>query len=389
LRDGAGMTQTPAGRRVLQVIESTLGGTRRYLEDVFDALGPGPHNGLAYSLHRADTGFLELLERIRSAGWTLYEIDMHRRIDPIHDAACVFAMRKVFRQFRPDVVHAHSSKAGAVARLATIGMTRRPGLVYSPHSIGVNLGRIFGLIERVLAMRLDVLSAVTPSEREELRALNLVPPSRIHVIVPTIRPDIFLPADRSAARSLLDLPDGPLVIAIGRLTAQKDPLAFAEFVHALRARIRPLRAVWIGDGELRGAFKERIEELQLGNVLSITGWLDDVRNYVAACDLLVSTSSYESFGYVTAEALAMSRPVVASAITGTVDIVTTSVDEQLYRYRDIAAAVTLAERLLLDPERARAVATSGRDYVLSTFSTLAMRTGLANAYSVASTTAGR
>jgi glycosyltransferase involved in cell wall biosynthesis len=383
------MTSAPGERRVLQVIESTLGGTRRYLEDVFGALGPGPHNGLAYSLDRADAGFLDLLERIRAAGWTLYEVDMHRRIDPVHDVACVFAMRKVFRQFRPDVVHAHSSKAGAVARLATIGMGRRPGLVYSPHSIGVNLGRIYGLIERVLALRLDVLSAVTASERDELRALNLVPPSRIHVIVPTIRPDIFAPADRSAARAALALPAGPLVIAIGRMTAQKDPLAFVDFVHALRGRIPNLRAVWIGDGELRGAFEERVAQAQLGDVLSITGWLDDVRAYVAACDLLVSTSSYESFGYVTAEALAMSRPVVASAITGTVDIVTTAVDEQLYRYRDIAAAATLAERLLQNPDRACAVATSGRANVLATFCTPAMRIGLANAYAVASATAGR
>jgi glycosyltransferase involved in cell wall biosynthesis len=375
-------------RRVLQVIESTLGGTRRYLEDIFGALGPGPQHGLVYSLHRADAGFLDLLERIRAAGWTLFEVDMHRRIDPRHDAACVLAMRKIFRTFRPDVVHAHSSKAGAVARLATIGMRRRPGIVYSPHSISVNLGRIFGLIERLLALRLDVLSAVTPSEREELCALNLVPPGRIHVVVPTIRPDIFAPADRAAARRSLGLPDGPLVIAIGRHTEQKDPLAFVEFFAALRQRVGDVRGVWVGDGELRPALERRIAELGLSDVLSITGWLDDVRDYVAACDVLASTSAYESFGYVTAEALAMSRPVVASAITGTVDIVTTDVPEQLYRYRDVTAAAELAERLLRNRERASEIATTGREYVLSTFSMAAMRTGLANAYAAATARPG-
>jgi glycosyltransferase involved in cell wall biosynthesis len=372
-----------APERVLQVIESTLGGTRRYIEDVFEALGPGSHNGLAYSLHRADDGFRRLLERIRSAGWTLFHIDMHRQIEPRQDAACVLALRAVYRQFRPDVVHAHSSKAGAIARLATLGMRHRPGLVYSPHAIGVNLGRIYRPIEQLLALRLDVLSAVTPSERDELRALRLLPAGRIHVVYPTIRPEVFAPADREHARRLLGLDARPLVIAIGRLTAQKDPLAFVDFVAALRERVAGLRAMWIGDGELRAAVEERALRLGLDAVLTITGWVDDVRSYLAACDMLASTSCYESFGYVTAEALAMDRPVVASRINGTIDIVTTDVDDQLYGYRDIPAAVGLAERLLRDRERAGAVARRGRAYVLETFSTAAMRRGLAGVYAAA------
>ena len=97
----------------------------------------------------------------------------------------------------------------------------------------------------------------------------------------------------------------------------------------------------------------------------------------------MSTAGYESFGYVTAEALAMDRPVVASAITGTVDIVTTDVGDQLYRYADIAAAVRLAERLLGDPEHAAAVAGRGRAQVLERFSVSQMRRGLDDVYQAA------
>jgi glycosyltransferase involved in cell wall biosynthesis len=86
---------------------------------------------------------------------------------------------------------------------------------------------------------------------------------------------------------------------------------------------------------------------------------------------------------VTAEALAMDRPVVASAITGTVDVVTTDTADQLYRYRDVAAAAGLAERLLGDRDRASAISRRGRDYVLATFSTEAMRRGLSGAYAAA------
>jgi glycosyltransferase involved in cell wall biosynthesis len=375
------MNATPD--RILQVLEASLGGTRRYLENVFDALGGGPQYGLAYSLHRADASFMILLERMREAGWQLFEVDMLRRIDPRSDVSCTIALRKVYDAFQPDVVHAHSSKAGAIARLATIGMRRRPGVVYSPNSIGVNVSPVYALIERLLALRLDVLAAVTPSERDELRTLNLVAPARIHVVVPTIRADVFAPASRALAREELRLPDGPLVVAVGRLVPQKDPLAFVDFVAALRKRLGNARAIWVGDGELRPAMEERIAAAKLQGALSITGWLDDVRPHLAASDLVVSTAAYESFGYATAEALAMDRPVVASAITGTVDVVTTDTGDQLYSYRDVDSAATLAARLLADGHYAAGVAARGRARVVATFSSEQMRRGLAGAYAAA------
>jgi glycosyltransferase involved in cell wall biosynthesis len=377
------MIAAAAPNRVLQVIEASLGGTRRYLENVFDALGGGSRYGLAYSLHRADPSFLVLLERMRESGWSLFEIDMHRRVGLRNDASCTLALRRVYDSFKPDIVHAHSSKAGAISRLATIGMRRRPGVVYTPNSIGVNISPIYAWVERLLARRLDILAAVTPSEREELRALKLISPARIHVVVPTIRSDVFAPASRAQARHELALPDGPLVIAIGRLAPQKDPLAFADFTAALRERLEGVRAIWVGDGELRPALEARIAELDLQDTLTITGWLDDVRPHVAACDLVVSTAAYESFGYATAEALAMDRPVVASAITGTVDVVTTDTADQLYSYRDVSCAATLAARLLSDRTHAADVAARGRARVVSTFSTEAMRRGLAGAYAAA------
>jgi glycosyltransferase involved in cell wall biosynthesis len=378
------MSERPATRRVLQVLEATLGGTRRYLENVFDALGDGPQNGLVYSMRRADSGFLALLEKLRGAGWMLFELEMQRSIEPRSDFACVRQLQKIYRSFRPDVVHAHSSKAGAIARLATMQMGPRPGIVYSPHAIGVNLSWLYGSVERLLALRLDILAAVTPSERDELRALKMIPSERIHVVVPTIRSDVYLPADRSAARAALGLPPGPLVIAVGRLSQQKDPLAFVDFVAALRRRVPGVQAFWIGDGELRAEMESCIASSSLSDVVRLTGWIDDVRPYIAASNILVSTSSYESFGYVTAEALAMDRPVVASAITGTIDIVTTDTVDQLYLYRDVDAAAALAERLLRDAGRASEIAARGRSNVLSTFSVESMRLGLGAAYAAAS-----
>lgn len=369
--------------RVLQVMEATLGGTRRYLDDVAEALGPGPDFGLVYSLHRADSGFMRLLEKVRDAGWKLFELDMRRPINLPSDLKCAYMLQNVYRRFRPDVVHAHSSKAGAIARMATVGIRQRPRIVYSPHAIAVNLSWLYGTAEKLLASRLDALAAVSDSEREELRGLNLIPPDRVHVVSPSIRSDILVPEDRVQARHRLKLGPEPTVVAVGRLALQKDPLGFLTFVSSLHKRVPNLRAIWVGDGHLRRAVEERIDALDLRSVVSITGWLDDVRAYLAACDVFVSTSAYEGFSTVIAEALAMRRPVVASRIPGTVDIVTTEPTAQLYPPGDFEAASMLAERLLSDPVSAARLGERGQEVVLATFSREETRRGLERAYAAA------
>jgi len=369
--------------RVLQVMEATLGGTRRYLEDVSEALGTGANNGLVYSLHRADRAFITLLDKLRADGWNLFELDMRRAINPMHDAKCAAELQRIYRTFRPDVVHAHSSKAGALSRIATVGMKDRPRLVYTPHSIASNVSRIYGLIEKMLALRLDIMTAVTESEREELNGLKLLPLHRIHVVVPTIPREAFAPRNREDARRALGFGTEPIIVAVGRLTRQKDPLAFVELANELRKSVPKLRAVWVGDGELRGAMEGRIVAFGLETCVSITGWLEDVRSHLAAANLFVSTSRYESFGYVTAEALSMERPVVASEITGTVDVVCNDMADQLFTLDDADGAVQLASRILADPDFANAIAQRGRAFVTMKFSIEETRRGLHEAYAAA------
>jgi glycosyltransferase involved in cell wall biosynthesis len=115
----------------------------------------------------------------------------------------------------------------------------------------------------------------------------------------------------------------------------------------------------------------------------VTGWLEDVRPYVAASNVFVSTSRYESFGYVTAEACAMERPVVATKITGTVDVVRRDMDEQLFPLGDLDAATSRVARFLGDAQFAADVAQRDRAYVNSAFSLEETRRGLYAAYDAA------
>ncbi len=370
--------------RVLHVLEASLGGTRRYVEDLATASDDASYvNAIAYGTARADAAFHRLLGEMRGAGWKTYEIDMRRRVDLRHDFGCVGRLREVIAAFRPDIIHGHSSKGGAIARLAVAGQRDRPSIVYSPNAISVELGLQYRVAEHLMSLLTDVFAVISPSERTELINLRIGSPESVHVISPTVRGDYFLPRERASARAELGLGDAHLVIGIGRLAPQKDPLAFVAIIAALRALVPGVQGIWVGDGELRGEMETEIARAGLTGAIGITGWLTDVRPYIAACDVFVSCAAYESFGYVTAEALAMERPVVASCIGGTVDIVTTDVDRSLFAPNDISGAARLVAAFLNDRELAAAVARRGRRRVLDTFSADTTRAHLAEAYDAA------
>jgi glycosyltransferase involved in cell wall biosynthesis len=104
-------------------------------------------------------------------------------------------------------------------------------------------------------------------------------------------------------------------MGVGRLTAQKDPLRFIEIVRHLQKIMPGVKGVWIGDGELRQSF-EQTAAIGPGSI-HLVPWQQDIRPFLSAADVLLSTSRYESFGYMVAEALALEVPVVASRINGT------------------------------------------------------------------------
>jgi glycosyltransferase involved in cell wall biosynthesis len=367
--------------RVLHVLEATLGGTRRYVEDLAGASNDASYvNAIAYGTARADAAFYTLLDEMHASGWQSFDIDLRRRVDVGHDFRSVMKLREVIATFRPDIIHGHSSKGGAIARLAVIGNRRRPSIVYSPNAVAVDLGLQYSIAEHLLAPFTDVFAAISASERRELMDLRLGSATSVQVVSPTIRSEYFAPRDRASARVELGLGNEPLVIGIGRLAPQKDPLGFVETIVATREFVPDLQAIWIGDGELRGAMEAAIASAGLQDAVRITGWLTDVRPYIAACDVFLSSAAYESFGYVTAEALAMGRPVVASSINGTIDIVTTDIDRALFSPRDFSAAARAIAAFIREPAMAAAVAARGRQRILEAFSPETTRRHLAEAY---------
>ncbi|MBC5798679.1 MAG: glycosyltransferase [Candidatus Eremiobacteraeota bacterium] len=298
---------------------------------------------------------------------------------PVPDLRAVLHLRRIIATFKPDILHAHSSKAGAIARLARLSSWRAPPVLYSPHALSIDLGRRYLAIERVLAHATRTFVAVSESEREDIIRFGLASRSNVRVIPPTIDISRFAPRDRSSARRELGLGGNHIIAAIGRFVPQKDPLGFLRLLERVR-RTRPdVSGLLIGDGELSGAVLAEMRRAGLEGALAMPGWVADVRPYVAAADVIVSTARFESFGYATAEALAMAIPVVATRVTGTVDVLGRK-SEWMFPYGDWEAGAILAGRLLDDPELRARSGYAGRERVSAQFERLLMTKSLERLY---------
>jgi len=341
--------------RVLMVVESSAGGTGRHVLDLSEALierGCDVH--LIYSTRRADSLFLNRLTQLSRLRHKL--VPMRRSLHP-HDLASAWAVRRYLRRHGPfHVIHGHSSKGGAFARLAAFG-TGVPavytlhGLIMMDPDLALWKRILYQTIEIGLSLRTRRIIAVSPEEHRAALRVGLGR-SRV-VMVPNGVGDCGL-APRHEARRALGVADDHIVFGfVGRLVSQKAPLVLLEaFAAAARAEPRA-RLALIGAGPLEGPMRKLAIQLGIeGYVL----WLGecDARAIVSAFDVFTLPSRKEGLPYVVLEAMAAGLPVVATATAGVEILVEPGRNGAVVPRDDVPAFAEAMVRLALDPElRAR------------------------------------
>jgi len=217
-----------------------------------------------------------------------------------------------------DVIHCHSSKAGALGRVSA-AILGTPS-VYTPHAI-VTLDptlssrkrRFYGGIECWLARRSEAVIAVSPDEAEHIAALGIAP-QKIRVVMNGIGRLDF--PSRDLARQQLGLrPDDFCIGFVGRMTAQKAPELLVAALGELRQQQPKAVAVFVGSGPLYQPLVEQTDRLGLIQNIRLLG--DTVaRNVMPAFDVFCLPSRYEGLPYVLLEALAAGLPIVARRVGG-------------------------------------------------------------------------
>jgi glycosyltransferase involved in cell wall biosynthesis len=255
-----------------------------------------------------------------------------------------FTLRRLIERERIDVVHAQASHAFGLAALATLGTRAR--LVVTRHLARAprsNAGT------RWKYARADAVIAVSRAAADALETSGVVR-VRIDIVPGGVEARrTIAPAPRALLESLGVAADAPLVIAVGALVPQKDPLSFVRAVAEVRRAMPAVQALWLGDGELRRDVEREIATLGLEHTVHLAGFRDDVDALMCAGSVFVLSSRFEGLPLVVIDAFALGVPVVATAGSGVPELVTDGVTGLLSPVGDVAALAESMRRVLADP----------------------------------------
>lgn len=258
---------------------------------------------------------------------------LKREIDPLKDIVAVARLVRLMRAFRPQILHTHTAKAGALGRTAALlaGRGRPQVVVHTYHGhvlsgyFGDRANAMFRLLERLLAKVSDALIAVSPEVRDDLVRYGVAPASRIVVVRLGLDLEARTAAPagaRECERERLGVAEGAFLIGwVGRMTEIKrveDLLA--AFALVCVAGLDAHLAL-VGDGPLQEPLRELARELGVEQRCHFLGYTDEVGPLYRAFDVAVLSSANEGTPVTLIEALAAGVPAVATDVGGVGDVV--------------------------------------------------------------------
>ena len=227
---------------------------------------------------------------------------------------------------------------------------RAPGLPLQPHQEA---------LVRLIAPRVDLAVAVTERQRPQL-VRRRYRADRIVVIPNGVDARRLAPTRaRSEIRAELGLGEGELgALLLSMLRPEKRPVDFVRAVARARRDGVPVRGIMAGDGPERAAVEAAVE--RLGAPVAVLGQRLDVGNLIAASDVVCVASAAESGPIAPMEAMALGRPIVATAVGGADEVVAHGETGFLVPPRDDAAMAAALARLAADPLLRRRLGAAGR-----------------------------
>jgi glycosyltransferase involved in cell wall biosynthesis len=343
---------------VLQVLEATEGGTRRHLRDLVGALDPAEFRcALAVSCLR-DPDFQSDVAVYRSRGVPLTELPMRRGGAPVSDLVCLAGLIRCVRRARPVLIHAHSAKAGFLARLA--GAACGVPVVYTPHGFpflmacGARRRAGYRWLERRVLPATSALIAVSGEEVSAALALGFARGKVFRI------PNGLAPCD---AGEIPVRTNGALTVGFfGRLAPQKGPDVLLAAAGDVVRRMPQTRFVFHGNGELAEALRAQAQADGVASRVCFAGAYPqaDAVNLMRQVDVVAVPSRWEGCPYVVLEAFQAGVPVVASAVGGVTDLMQDGTNGLCVAAESPGALSQALLAVLRDPQRRRLFAERGR-----------------------------
>lgn len=298
--------------------------------------------------------------------------ELGRAIRPTQDLIALAKLVRLFRRLRPDIVHTHTAKGGALGRVAAC-LTGVPAKVHTFHGhvlegyFSAFASQVFLRIERGLARLTDRLIVLSPRLRQDILGMGIGQPEQVEVVPLGLELERFLRPSRQKAglRSSLALPTGvPLLGIVGRLVPIKDHPTLFQALALLDAGPQAPHLAVVGDGKRREELQDLARRLGLAFRIHFLGWREDLEAVLPELDVVICSSRNEGTPVVLIEAMAAGVPVVSTDVGGVGDLIQHGETGWLVPAGDAAALARGLNALLTDPALGAGMAAAAREVTL-------------------------
>jgi glycosyltransferase involved in cell wall biosynthesis len=343
----------PSGLRIVYIITkaSPIGGAQIHVRDLAAAVAAQGHAPTVIT-----SGIGTFIDDLRALGIPVIVLrHLTAPIRPLDDLRALREVHAAVADLKPDLIAAHSSKAGILARLAA----RRLGVpvVFTVHGWAFTPGvppleaALYRRVERLVGPLASRIITVSEYDRRLGLEARIAPSDRlvtVHNGMPDVAPALRADPERSPVR----------LVMVARYGAQKDHPTLLRALASLRKH--PWELDLIGDGPLMGETEALSRELGLNGRVHFLGQRNDVEQRLAAAQVALLVSNWEGFPLSILEAMRAGLPVVASDVGGVAESVRDGESGYLVPRADVTQLRDRIERLLTDPSLRARLGASGR-----------------------------
>jgi glycosyltransferase involved in cell wall biosynthesis len=360
--------------RVMQVIaRMNVGGPAVLVADLMRNFDPGVVNAVLVTgfCDENESDYLDIhakdVKAIRVPG-------LGRSISLFRDMNAFFLLIKEIREFKPDVIHTHTAKAGVLGRVAGLLAAPTAKRVHTFHGhllhgyFGAGKTKLVILVERCLALITYRIIAIGNNVKKELIDAGIGKDSKYEVIYPGLQ-SLEVSSKEEAKRSLGLLLNNTYLVFVGRLTLVKRPDRLLDIAQYLKTNHPDSQILIAGAGELFATIKSKSESE--GLPMTFLGWRNDIGLILSAGDIAILCSDNEGIPLALIQASQAGLPIVSTAVGSVSDIVIDGVTGYLTKVSS-EGLIQGIETLLENPELCDAFGKAGENRAKEFFTSHSM-----------------
>lgn len=351
--------------RILHVAQAA-GGVDRYIRMLLKYLDKEKfENILVCSQDFHEEDYRDLVDSFE-------QVEMTRAIGG-RDLKAIKGVRALIKKYNPDIVYAHSSKAGAIARAADIGLRNR--CVYNPHGWAFNMRcsakkkAMYTAIEKIAAPFCDKIICISDAEKQSALDKKICREDKLQVIFNGVDIESYENGVRDAIkRKDLNIPEDAFVVGmVGRMSPQKAPDVFVKMAKQVKDEVPNAHFIIVGNGNQEDEIRKYAEDNGFSNSLHITGWVDNPMSYVELFDVACLLSRWEGFGLALPEYMMAGKPIVASRVDAIPNIIRNGENGLLVEVDDDIGASKAVLRILREDGLRKKIVAQGLEDVHNRF----------------------